>query len=384
MPIRLPSVRRASAALLLLGLLALPLRAAPPTDDAHLTRVTYQIADIVVPPSGAAVFYGGLKGDSPSATQEKHLIQLITSTVEPKSWSAKGGRGTIDYHPLTMGLVVLQTPDVQEQVADLLNSLRCEQNTQVSLEVRFITADEGLIERLGLEGKDAVDFKSAAPSKSPQRVTFLDDKKVQQVLEAVQEDRRANVMQTPKATALNGQSVTVDCRQSESFVTGVTLRAAPNGNVIFQPCLDDVPVGLCMTTKPVVSADRRDVNLKLNVDLSSLGEPKADLIPVKVPISSPSKPDGETFTQLLQHPRITRLALDGDVAIPDGGTALISGWTRDQEVRNEIRTPVLSDIPYINRLFTNVGYGREKQCVLMMVTPRVVVPAEAEEKDGGK
>ena len=123
----------------------------------------------------------------------------------------------------------------------------------------------------------------------------------------------------------------------------------------------------------------RCLKLKLNVDLSSLDEPKADLIPVQVPTASPSKPDGGAFTQLLQHPRITRLALNGDLAIPDGGTALISGWKRDQEVRNEIRTPILSDIPYINRLFTNVGYGREKQCVLMMVTPRVIVSAEEEE-----
>ena len=142
--------------------------------------------------------------------------------------------------------------------------------------------------------------------------------------------------------------------------------------------MDDVPVGLCMTAKPVASADRHYVNLKLNVELSSLGEPKADLIPVRVPVCSPDKPDGESFTQLLQVPRITRLALDGDVAIPDGRTALISGWKRDQEVRTELKTPILSDIPYINRLFTNVGYGREKQCVLMMVTPRVIVPTEAE------
>ena len=204
MPIRLPSVCRALAAVLFLGLLALPLRAAPPSDDAHLVRVTYQVADLVIPPPSEAVFHSGLKAGSPSVTQESQLIQLVTGAVEPKSWSEKGGRGTIDYHPHTMGLVVNQTPEVQERVADLLNCLRRMQDTQVSLEVRFITADEDLVERLGLDGKDGVELKSAAQSESPLSVTFLDDKKVQQVLEAVQEDRRANVMQTPKATAFAG------------------------------------------------------------------------------------------------------------------------------------------------------------------------------------
>ncbi len=137
-----------------------------------------------------------------------------------------------------------------------------------------------------------------------------------------------------------------------------------------------------MTAKPVISADGRYVNLSLNVDLSSLGEPKADLIPVPVPVWSPSKPDGETFTQLIQCPRITRLALDGSIKVPQGETALISGWKRDREVRTEVSTPILSDIPYLNRLFTNVGYSRRKECVLMMVTPRVIVPEE--EQDGDK
>ena len=66
-----------------------------------------------------------------------------------------------------MGLVVNQTPEVQERVADLLNCLRRMQDTQVSLEVRFITADEDLVERLGLDGKHGVEFKSAGSSESP-------------------------------------------------------------------------------------------------------------------------------------------------------------------------------------------------------------------------
>ena len=134
-----------------------------------------------------------------------------------------------------------------------------------------------------------------------------------------------------------------------------------------------------MTTQPVVSADRRFVKLSLNVDLSQLGDPKADLIPVPVPVMSPSKPGDETFTQLIQCPRISRLELDRTFTVPDGGTALISGWQRDRDVRTESGVPVLRDIPYLDRLFKSVGYSREKECVLMLVTPRVIAPAEAEE-----
>ena len=42
--------------------------------------------------------------------------------------------------------------------------------------------------------------------------------------------------------------------------------------------------------------------------------------------------------------------------------------------------PGLSDIPYLGRLFKNIGYSREKECVLILVTPRIIVVEEKEEK----
>jgi hypothetical protein len=79
--------------------------------------------------SGGSLFGGGTADNvsvtmQRSKTTEESLMQLITSTVEPGSWSERGGPGTIEYHPLTMSLVINQTPDVQERVADLLAALR--------------------------------------------------------------------------------------------------------------------------------------------------------------------------------------------------------------------------------------------------------------------
>jgi general secretion pathway protein D len=48
------------------------------------------------------------------------------------------------------------------------------------------------------------------------------------------------------------------------------------------------------------------------------------------------------------------------------------------EGRNEFGPPVLSKIPYINRLFKNVGYGREAESLLIMVTPRIIIQEEEE------
>ncbi|HEY7426900.1 MAG TPA: hypothetical protein VH682_21875 [Gemmataceae bacterium] len=57
-------------------------------------------------------------------SRENRLIDVITRTVLPRSWSAMGGSGAIDYFPDTQSLIVNQTADAQDQIADLLAALR--------------------------------------------------------------------------------------------------------------------------------------------------------------------------------------------------------------------------------------------------------------------
>ena len=56
-------------------------------------------------------------------TSEK-LVDLIMNAISSQSWSDHGGKGTIDYFPVAGALVIHQTADVHEQVADLLQALR--------------------------------------------------------------------------------------------------------------------------------------------------------------------------------------------------------------------------------------------------------------------
>jgi RNA polymerase sigma factor (sigma-70 family) len=52
------------------------------------------------------------------------LIRLITRTIKPESWAPRGGAGAINYYPPAQVLVVRQTPEVLEQIADFLTSLQ--------------------------------------------------------------------------------------------------------------------------------------------------------------------------------------------------------------------------------------------------------------------
>jgi hypothetical protein len=87
-------------------------------------------ADPLILPIGQSDVFLGWSMHTPAGmrlldeTPEETLINLITDSIEPASWCDSGGLGTIDYFATGKSLVVNQTPDVQEQVANLLCQLR--------------------------------------------------------------------------------------------------------------------------------------------------------------------------------------------------------------------------------------------------------------------
>jgi len=82
----------------------------------------------------------------------------------------------------------------------------------------------------------------------------------------------------------------------------------------------------------------------------------------------------------LQQPIIETISVSTVVTVPDGGTVLLGGIKRLREGRNMTGVPILNKIPYISRLFKNSGVGRETESLMLMVTPRIIIQEEEEDK----
>jgi type II secretory pathway component GspD/PulD (secretin) len=213
-------------------------------------------------------------------------------------------------------------------------------------------------------------------------LAFLSDIQVSMFMEAAQGDRRTNVMQAPKITVFNGQTANITVGDELFFLTEIDVIQV-NGQMVFQPTQQAFPYGVAMTVTPVVSADRRFVRLNLNPTLQNLVSSTVPLLPVQqiVPqllFDNISPPQQQVFTMFFQQPSNSFISLNTTVMVPDGGTVLMGGLKTLVEGRNESGPPVLSKIPYINRLFTNVGYGRETQSLMIMVTARIIINEEEE------
>jgi type II secretory pathway component GspD/PulD (secretin) len=215
-------------------------------------------------------------------------------------------------------------------------------------------------------------------------LAFLNDIQVFMFMEAAQGDRRINVMQAPKITLFNGQTATLAIQDSQFFVTDVQV-VSVNGQIVFIPQNNLLPgpnTNFTVTVQAVVSADRRFVRLNMPVTMSNQTGATVPLFPVTTFITPVFEGGSQgvpiPFTQFLQQPAFTTLTVQTTVVCPDGGTVLMGGLKTLQEGRNEFGPPFLSKIPYLNRLFKNVGIGRETRHVMLMVTPRIIINAEEE------
>ena len=201
----------------------------------------------------------------------------------------------------------------------------------------------------------------------------------------------------------NGQSASVTDGASRPFVTSV-IPVVGDFAVAHQPVITILPDGTNLNVTAVVSDDRRFVRLQLvpfftqvtdvttfTFDGSTTTEQSStsvlDNLLEAVEGGSRSEEDEteRTTTQgiTVQLPVLAQTSVNTVVSVPDGGTVLMGGIKRMNESRTERGVPFLSNVPYVNRLFKNVGIGHETQNLMMMVTPRIIIQDEIEEDQVG-
>lgn len=216
------------------------------------------------------------------------------------------------------------------------------------------------------------------------------------VINASQGDRRANVLQAPKVTLFNGQQASVIDSAFRPFVISV-IPVVGEFAAAQQPVIVVLSEGTMMSVQAVVSDDRRYVRLTLVPFFSQIGDVETFTFEGSESISTStantdendgddtSEEETEEITRsgtTVQLPTFEVITVSTTVSVPDGGTVLLGGIKRLVEGRNEFGVPLLSKVPYIDRLFRNVGIGRETDSLMMMVTPHIIIQEEEEDRLG--
>lgn len=228
---------------------------------------------------------------------------------------------------------------------------------------------------------------------------ILSDIEAYFLIEASQGDQRSNVLSAPKVTLFNGQQALVLDTAFQPFVISV-IPVVGEFAAAQQPVIVVLSEGTMLTVQAVVSDDRRYVRLTLVPFFSEIGDVDTFTFEGTETTSTSSgsedaDDDGndeanDQATEIIrsgttvQLPTFQVISVSTTVSVPDGGTVLLGGIKRLSEGRNEFGVPMLSKIPYIDRLFRNVGIGRETDSLMMMVTPHIIIQEEEEERLGSE
>ena len=235
--------------------------------------------------------------------------------------------------------------------------------------MRVVTLSEESFAKLTLDYPAIA--KDGVPATSPVSLTANELKSLAARLPQFSD---VNVMSMPAMTQDSGRPVSVTAGESKTFTTKMEERTV-EGKVIYAPKQETIFDGITAKLVPTVSADRARVSL--NVDFTStVIQPIVPLFPVTTYVT-PVYEGGSLgqpipFTQFFQQPSMSTVKVQTTVVFPASAGAMLYAGKQRVTKRTEFGPPVVSQIPYLNRLFRNTGISDEPRHVLVIVKADVM------------
>jgi len=320
------------------------------------------------------------------------VAAMIQENVARDTWGL-GGRNSIAYRD--GNLIVVNNLEVHKEIQELLDGLRKTRALQVSMDIRFIRVSDNFLISVGAgirnfsyttaentvttsidPGGALLTGSSLGLSQPAFRTTGAFSQLINRVqfdyfLEAVQGDQGAVTLDSQRITVFNGQRAYIAVTTQQNIVTDFDVDVSESA-VGFDPTITTLNTGSVFDVRPIVSADRRYVQIDLRPSLASLTS--IDQFSTGTVIL----PDGSEQELFIQQPIIEVTELRTTASVPDGGSLLVGGQKVSFESRREVGTPVLSQIPILNRFITASQAIREKDNLLILVTPRIIMQEERE------
>lgn len=167
------------------------------------------------------------------------------------------------------------------------------------------------------------------------------------LIQALKENTQSNLLSTPSIVTMDNEEAYIVVGQNVPFVTG---SVATTGN---------------STVNPYTTVERKDVGVTLKV-VPHIGEGGSVRLEVEQEVSN-VEGKGQA-ADLITNKR----AIKTSVLADHGQTVVLGGLVVDNSTLGRQGLPILSDIPYVGRLFRADSKSKEKRNLLVFIHPTIV------------
>lgn len=351
------------------------------------------------------------------------IVTLVKENVARESWELGDKKFSIE-PAASNQILVIHTPEVQDEIAAFLNDLRRFTTTVVQIESRFVEVTDAFIQEMGADfrglggvfgtsvtlddttsagediasrGLDNLGTGSTGSSAPSAGIFFndnsdgdirgrtenyfdsplgsiltttgggsfqfglLDDTQFNLVVTAVDKSVNAVEVMAPELTVFNTERAYVTVLNEVSFLQDFDVDVA-NTAFIANPEIGILQEGVVLDVRPTISYDRKYVTLDVRTTVATIQRP-IDTFETTLGGFS----DAVTF----QLPRLEVQNANTTVIVPDGGAVILGGLKTLNYVNRRAEVPWVSRIPLLGFFFRQKGVADEARSLVILVKANI-------------
>ncbi len=362
--------------------------------------------------------FGGI-GEKPKLIEISNLSTLIQENVAPGTWEGEGvsiaeGEGFI---------VIVHTPDVQEQVKKFLNDLRRFGSSLVTIESKFMTVSSNWLQEIGVDfrgldnpvfpfkdmddltngledgasrgldnnglgaasgipssgffyndGADG-DFKGRTENffENPlgsavsniggitTQLTFLNDLEVSMILRAVEKSTDYQLINNQMLSVHNTQRAYVAVINQQAYIQDFDVEVA-QFQAVADPQINVLHEGVVLDVRPTIHHNRKYLTLEIQPTV-------AKVVALR---TFSSTLGGNTAPVEFQLPELEVQSVFTTAVIPDGGSILLGGLSNVRNIERRAEVPWIAQLPIVGFLLKNEGFNEESKSLMIVIRASIM------------
>ncbi len=247
---------------------------------------------------------------------------------------------------------------------------------QLAIRVEQIYNTDANVRLLGTQP-----FTFGLPATPALSYTRLGNTQMQFLLRAVEKEGRGKLLSSPKITVYNGQRGYLYMAVQYAYVRDYDIVMVAPNQVTADPQPAILSVGTILEVRPSISADLRYIMMEVKPQSIDATFPLQSLILTFNSVQQPPLPPVSIFgTVAYELPNVQYQSAKTNIVIPDGGTILIGGYHRGEDLDYTSGVPILSKIPIIGALFTEKIKANRRRVLLILIKGKITA-FKQEEKE---